>query len=581
MSTILYYKLAKNASQARLIVLLFFLLSQSATYAYPTSDNTDVSGPIASLIASRQNPLLKRPDFSDQFDPLSRLYMMNSNRLLWLGKPDSENNIHTAISLLINADRDGLNPEDYDAPTLQQHIRLASSLSENAFDELAKLDTALSISLLRLVNDLHQGRVSPQQLDYPREFGNKETLDTATLIKTAIEQQALSQLPDLAAPKLKQYQRLKQALATYRQAPKELNFQPLVFEKSLRPGDHHPQIQQLRARLIATGALSPSAIPFESDTDDVYAEQLQEGVKAFQRQNGLTPDGIIGKETATLLNQTTEQKIHRIELAMERLRWLPNSISGPMILVNIPAFQLWAFKAIDDPDMLTMKVIVGKARRNQTPMLYEEMKYLEFMPYWNIPRSIMNKEILPKLYDDIGYLQNEDIELVQLYSDQEGSWDTLFDDIRQGRVRARQRPGNKNPLGKVKFVFPNKEDVYLHDTSSPKLFSRSQRDLSHGCVRVADAGKLAEFVLGIQPEPHWDETRIQEAMSGDKTRRVNLKKPIPVLFFYTTSYVDQNDQVHFYRDIYGQDKILEQALERKESTAPSNSLLTANASTPG
>jgi len=164
-------------------------------------------------------------------------------------------------------------------------------------------------------------------------------------------------------------------------------------------------------------------------------------------------------------------------------------------------------------------------------------------------------------------------------SDNSGSWDSVFDDIRHGRVRARQRPGKRNPLGKVKFIFPNKEDVYLHDTSTHNLFSRSRRDFSHGCVRVAEAEKLAEFVLNNQPESTWDTTAIQEAMSGTKTRRITLKKPIPVLFFYATSFVDHNNQIQFYRDIYEQDVALEKALG-KFTGVETNNLLTAKTSTP-
>lgn len=559
--------------------LFLFFIAQAEANTSPESNG--IADILSTFIAGQQNSLLTETDFSGQAEQLSKLYQLNGNQLLWLGETHHQSNIEITLALLANADKDGLNPDDYDAKTLHRHFQAAPNLPQNAATELVKYDTALSISLLRFVNDLHHGRVKPQKLSYPNEFGNKHTLDAASLIKQHVDQQTLAQLPEVAVPQFKQYRQLKQALADYRLVPKELDFQPLVFEKSLRPGNHYPQIDALRSRLIALGALSPESPALDSAAENSYSPELQEGVKAFQRQAGLKEDGIIGRETAARLNQTVDQKIRQIELAMERIRWLPDNIAGPMILVNIPAFELWAFSSIDDPDTLNMKVIVGKARKNQTPMLFEEMKYLEFMPYWNIPRSIMNKEILPKLYNDLGYLQSEDIELVQRYANQEAStWETLFDDIRRGRVRARQRPGNKNPLGKVKFVFPNKEDVYLHDTSSPRLFNRSKRDLSHGCVRVAEASKLAEFVLSHQPETHWDETAIQQAMSGPKTRRVNLKKPIPVLFFYTTSFVDQNNQIHFYRDIYEQDILLEKALGKRSSNQ-SNNLLTAKASTPG
>lgn len=560
------------------VLFLFFSTQPNSTTAEESSKSNDTSLAIAALIESKQNVLLAKPDFSNQAELLSNLYRLNNQQLLWLGENRSTTNIDQALTALGNAAADGLNPNDYDAEVLKVNLQMALSIPQTAISELVKFDTALSIALLRFANDLHHGRVNPQQLSYPTPFGNKAALDIAGLIKQSIENRRVDQLPQQLQPKFKQYQQLKHVLATYRQAPKETDYQPLVFQTPLKPGEPHPQMTELYQRLITLGSL-PGKDHAMSKLK-TYNAELAEGVKNFQRENGLKADGVIGQETAARLNQSLGQKILQIELTLERLRWLPDDIEGPMIIVNIPAFQLWAFNSPEDSEILNMKVIVGKALQNQTPVLFEEMKYLEFMPYWNIPKSIMDKEILPKLYNDFSYLQSQDIELVQRYaSDNSGSWDSVFDDIRHGRVRARQRPGKRNPLGKVKFIFPNKEDVYLHDTSTHNLFSRSRRDFSHGCVRVAEAEKLAEFVLNNQPESTWDTTAIQEAMSGTKTRRITLKKPIPVLFFYATSFVDHNNQIQFYRDIYEQDVALEKALG-KFTGAETNNLLTAKTSTP-
>jgi len=566
-------KLSINVGLMLPVVLFLFFSAQPTATAEETDYPLDAGTAIAALIAGKQNALLTRPDFSNDAELLGNLYQKNNNRLLWLGEKRSKANIDQALAILGNAGADGLNPNDYDADVLKANLQMALSIPQTAVKELAEFDTALSIALLRFTNDLHHGRVNPQQLSYPTPFGSKTSADMPALIKQALDNLTLSALPQQLQPKFKQYEQLKRVLAAYRKAPAESEYQALVFQKPLRPGDSHPQLAALHQRLIALGAL-PEWAP-DGTAEKSYTPTLQEGVKTFQRENGLKADAIIGQETADRLNQSLGQKILQIELAMERLRWLPDDIAGPMIIVNIPAFQLWAFNSPEDTDILNMKVIVGKALKNQTPVLFEEMKYLEFMPYWNIPKNIMDKEILPKLYNDFSYLQSQDIELVQRYaSDSAGSWDSVFDDIRRGRVRARQKPGKKNPLGKVKFIFPNKEDVYLHDTSTPSLFSRSRRDFSHGCVRVAEAEKLAEFVLTNQPESTWDVTAIQEAMSGSKTRRVTLKKPIPVLFLYSTSFVDHDNRIHFYRDIYEQDAALEKALG-KMSGSGSSELLTA------
>ncbi len=170
--------------------------------------------------------------------------------------------------------------------------------------------------------------------------------------------------------------------------------------------------------------------------------------------------------------------------------------------------------------------------------------------------------MLPKLLSDEEFLANQDIELVDRHADddEEDNQDSIVDEIKSGRIRARQRPGSNNPLGRVKFIFPNKADVYLHDTPGKSAFNRDRRDLSHGCVRVAEAEKLGEFVLGDQTA--WDQQTIQQAMAGPKTQRVSLKKSIPVLFFYTTVFVGLDDKPRFYPDIYGQDQLLQTALSK-------------------
>jgi murein L,D-transpeptidase YcbB/YkuD len=261
------------------------------------------------------------------------------------------------------------------------------------------------------------------------------------------------------------------------------------------------------------------------------------------------------------------QRVTQIELAMERLRWLPELNSDASIIVNIPAFQLWAFDAIDkaDVNIINMRVVVGKALENQTPVLMAELHFIDFMPYWNVPYSIVKNELLPKLAQNSHYLDKENMELVSVFRDAEkptaltgGTMELL----KEGKLRIRQRPGGKNALGTVKFIFPNKDDVYLHDTPANALFSKSRRDFSHGCVRVANPQKLAEFALKNQD--NWNTETIKLAMTTPKTQRVILKKPIPVLFFYTTAFFDQDDNLDFYLDIYGHDAVLLEALSKPD-----------------
>jgi len=320
---------------------------------------------------------------------------------------------------------------------------------------------------------------------------------------------------------------------------------------------------------MTTGDLSEdnlseyTADPANAPPSSFYSEKIVAAVKKFQRRHGLAADGIIGKSTLTELNASPSQRVTQIELAMERLRWLPELASGPSIIVNIPAFQLWAFDNVNalEPEVINIKVVVGKAMKNQTPVLMADMRYIDFMPYWNVPYSIVKDEFVPKLMRNPGFLQKENMELVSSSGVVGFSQGTIAQ-LKQGTVRIRQRPGKKNALGKVKFLFPNKEDVYLHDTPANTLFSRSRRDFSHGCVRVENPQKLAEFVLKNQAG--WNTERIEKAMQAQKMQRVVLNQPVPVLFFYTTAFFDQQNQLVFYPDIYGQDAILLEALKSEE-----------------
>ena len=552
------YSLTRFRHNLHLAVMLSMGIALSpltwAEDGFLQSDPTAHS--IADLATNPNNPLLRDTNFSKFVDEFKTLYESNQYQLLWANPNNDQQQTQTALDLLANASLQGLDPIDYDVPTLKKEL---TNLTSAQPQQLAYFDAALSIAMMRFLHDLHEGRVTPQTLNYSWKFSDAPPLNAAEAIKQAITRNELTQLPEKFEPKVKQYQLLKARLADFRRQSVRSDAETLRFEKTLRPNDKYPQLELLKQRLQDLGTW-PEAQATSQTLASNYQGALVEGIKQLQREHGLKADGIIGRDTAALLTQNHADKIKQIELTMERLRWLPRDLSGPLILVNIPAFELSAFNSLDQERAFNMKVIVGKAPDNQTPMLFEDMEYIEFKPYWNIPKSIMDKEILPKLMSNWNYLQNQNIELVQRGGAGD-SVENIFDDLRQGRVRARQRPGSKNPLGKVKFVFPNKADVYLHDTPSHNLFARDRRDFSHGCVRVAEAEKLAEFVLSFQSG--WDSNSIKTAMEGSKTQRVRLKQAIPVLFFYTTSFVDENNHLHFYHDIYGQNEALEKALKRE------------------
>ena len=236
---------------------------------------------------------------------------------------------------------------------------------------------------------------------------------------------------------------------------------------------------------------------------------------------------------------------------------MPHTFAQPPIVVNIPEFLLRAYDEQAKPQVI-MPVVVGRAMRTQTPVLYEEMKYVVFWPYWNVPPSILRGEMVPKITKDPAYLQKNNFEVVtfsgQLVTDTAVSEDVLAQ-LRAGKLMVRQKPGPKNALGLIKFIFPNDQNVYLHSTPSQALFAESRRDFSHGCIRVENPAALAEWVF--RNNPGWTKEKIAAALKAEKQQQVNLPSSIPVLIVYGTAVTKEDGKTYFFDDIYGYDKKLE------------------------
>jgi L,D-transpeptidase YcbB len=554
----------------RLILFILASLPLQLLYANePVALEDGVSKEINAIITARQHPYLKQTNFSNRAEDLDALYKLVNYQLLWLDKPNSARNMADALELLANAPAQGLIQENYDVEMLRKKTSLALALPTTAYKDLALYDTALSIAVLRFLHDIHYGRVNPHGINFNLKLREKKLADIPVMIKDSVFLDTVAKLPLLVEPKLQQYQKLKSALATYRLIAEKLPPFKFVIEGKLRPGQHHSQLAELSGFLASVGDLSESDVVNSTEKSPKYTPKLVEAVKKFQHRHGLPADGSVGQSTVTALNEPISQQITQIELAMERLRWLPELNVGRSIIVNIPAFQLWAIDDIGNTDVnvTNMRVVVGKALKNQTPVLMAQMSYIEFMPFWNVPKNILKDEIIPKLLRNPKYLASQNMEMIASVGNPDKAKpipvnEENIEKLKKGVFRVRQRPGKGNSLGRVKFIFPNKDDVYLHDTPANSLFSRSRRDFSHGCVRVENPRVLAEFALKNQSG--WDFDAIKKAMRNPATRRVDLRHPIPVLFFYTTSFVDQNGNLAFYPDIYGYDSILLEALKKND-----------------
>jgi murein L,D-transpeptidase YcbB/YkuD len=330
-------------------------------------------------------------------------------------------------------------------------------------------------------------------------------------------------------------------------------------QTKIEAGKSWEGIPQVAARLRVLGDLARD-VRIEGPS---YGPALVAAVKRFQERHGLQNDGVIGAGTIKTLNVSLADRVRQIELGMERMRWLPALSDRPNVFVNVAEYRLWATDPITGDEPLRMNVVVGQSLNHQTPIFVEQMEYVIFRPYWNPPRSITLKEIVPKARRDPSYFAKEDLEIVATGDDNAPSLPPTPENLSQvvaGRLHVRQRPGVHNSLGLAKFIFPNDEDVYMHGTPAQQLFSRARRDFSHGCIRLEDPARFAEWVLRDQPA--WTRAKIDAAMQGARPTRVNLKQPLTVVLFYDTVHVNSENVVFFVEDIYGHDRALDAALAR-------------------
>jgi len=492
---------------------------------------------------------------------LAQVYPSAGGGPVWFAPDGPRPGVAVALRALRAAADRGLRPSDYDADALDRVLRDATSpVADPA--ALARADAALTATFLHFLSDLRFGRVRAQDIEPHFRTAAKDAPFVADL-REAAAQGRLDALIDAAEPSFPVYARLRALLRRYRDlAMRPAAPLPAIAapHTKVEPGDRYAGVPALRDLLVRLGDLAPDA---PQPADERYDDALAAAVTRFQARHGLAPDGVLGRRTMAALNEPLASRVTQIELALERLRWLPEFAAGPAIAINVPSFQLWAFDDARDTRSatLSMPVIVGKAVKHETPMFIGSMRAVEFSPYWNVPRNILRNETLPRLARDPGYLEREEMELVSTRGD--GRLLTRVDAaaleaLRAGELRVRQRPGARNALGGVKFVLPNTMEIYLHGTPARELFERTRRDFSHGCIRVRDPAALAAFVL--QGRPEWTAEAIDAAMTSGRNRTVALERAIPVVVFYTTAVVDSTGRAVFLPDVYGHDRRLLSAL---------------------
>jgi murein L,D-transpeptidase YcbB/YkuD len=461
------------------------------------------------------------------------------------------------VAELEGAESRGLWAADYDAAPL--------SAALHSGETSASVDARLTRMAMRFVDHVHNGRVDPRTLSFALPHP-AERLGVATVVEELSRSRDVHAAIDSLEPHFPRFRALKSLLARYRTLAADSGLAALPERQvTVRPGDRWSGTTALRALLAATGDVPEAAGGAVAGADsDQLDSGLVEAVKRFQQHHGLVADGIIGRLTMAELRTPFASRVAQIELTMERWRWLSGVDAPRLIVVNIPEFHLYALERSANGARTdeVMDVIVGSAYNGRrTPVFASDMRYVVFHPYWDVPRSIARREEIPHIRRDPGYADREGMEIVRggdvgavTYAMTPPNMQRVID----GTLRLRQRPGPRNALGAVKFVFPNPYNVYLHGTPAEYLFAQVRRDFSHGCVRASDPAALADFVLR---DEGWDRTRIDDAMDGEEVMRsVTLKHPIRVLIVYATVVVDENGVPSFYPDIYGHDAALARML---------------------
>jgi murein L,D-transpeptidase YcbB/YkuD len=453
---------------------------------------------------------------------------------------------------------DGLTPAYYHLGAIRS---LANKLRKDPFGDpgrMADLDILLTDAFITLGCHLSAGCVNPVTFQ-SKWFAKQGTVDVASVLRQALKRREIREALMKLRPDQGSYVGLKKALARYREMALRGEW-PLVSSGALlKKGVASRRVLELRRRLAASGDLDTGY----GKEADIFDEGLERAVNAFQRSHGLKADGIVGPDTLDALNVPLNSRIRQIEVNMERLRWMLGNQEQRSIIVNIANFEMNVIE--HQKPVLSMKVVVGKPYL-RTPVFTAKLKYILTNPPWNIPASIARDEILKHIKKDPAYFVEEDIKVLKGWGPNEREIDSKSVDwskITPANLpyRFRQEPGPLNPLGRIKFMLPNKYDVYLHDTPARHLFSLDRRAFSHGCIRIERPLDLAEYLL--RGDPEWTPERLSAAIEEGAQQKIVLDHPLNVHFIYLTAWVDEAGTLQFRKDIYGRDRVLDEALLRK------------------
>ncbi|HAX94056.1 MAG TPA: peptidoglycan-binding protein [Bacteroidales bacterium] len=536
-----------------LITALLIMLFTSSTPGRVSVDSPGDSAAMASVNSEPVNPAAGMVSVNAGF--ISRLHEKGAGFLSprW----DNSDKILQVISAIYNSPADGLDPDDYNIADIEKMAERIASAGDPSYDDIFRMERLLDEAFIRLSTHLGMGKASPDIADPEWKALRRNTgQDWEIIIENTLNADDPLKALQRLTPRHHEYQNLKKALQEYRRIESAGGWGSFTTSlKKIEMGMRHPDVASLRKRLA--GAQGP--IEFDPADEELFDQTLHDQVVVFQQRNGLEADGVVGKSTVEALNIPVSDRISAIEANLERWRWVNDDLGDRYVMVNTADYTLRVFESGELA--FTSKAIVGTNKR-QTPVFSSVMKYMVVNPDWTVPPQILRQDVIPDVIRDSAYLQKKNMKIFTHDGSVVDPSSIDWQQVSPNRFpyMIKQEPGKANPLGEIKFMFPNQYDVYIHDTPSRWQFSKSIRPFSSGCIRINNVRDFARFLL--KDDTDWNMGRLDEEIDNGRTRTIVLKEPVPVHILYFTAWADNDGTAYFGKDIYNRDRQLIRTLKK-------------------
>jgi murein L,D-transpeptidase YcbB/YkuD len=522
-------------------IAIFTVLLASAPFSPAATVEEEIHEIIDAIFSGEEREYL--PTEADAEELVIRFYERRNYRPAWEDRALTRQ----VLGLIASSNEHGLNPADYHYPELMELVEEWEEQRLKSNRTLSQFDVLLTDGMLLFARHLIEGKVDPGPLEYSwnysrREFQAEKVIEN---VSRAIDDGTVAVALAGLAPDSFFYRQLQQALAFYRELQRRGPFVPVPGDKVLRLGDRHPNVAPLRQRLLELDFMSGG-----SQEPDLFDGELELAVKSLQEMHGLRADGIVGRDSFAVLNTPHARRIEQIRVNLDRIRWVQEDVSENYLVVNIAGFELYYIK--NEKLVWNTEVMTGKVA-TETPMFRATIKYLVFNPTWTVPRSIIRRSLYGKFASNPDYARENNFKLYDSSGTEVLPAQLDWSQLSRSRFpyRVVQQPGPHNSLGRVKFMFPNKHAIYLHDTPHRELFDRSNRAFSAGCIRVQYPLELAEILLA-DPD-NWRREQIEAVVESEELKTVHLANPVDVLLMYWTASPTATGRVKFHADIYDRD----------------------------